>query len=94
MNLQKHKFDDGKRTDPKLLAEAEARGFLHGNTKYNTKVSALFFSGGEINWRTDLDPSFAKSGREYFGKCISTWGSKHEHKEAVCAMLLSELAEV
>ena len=94
MNLSTYTFDDGIRTDPKLLEEAKSRGFLHGRTKYNDLVSKLFFDGGEVKWKEGLSEEFEKKGKEYFHKCIRSWDSKHEHKEAVCALLLSELAEV
>lgn len=79
--------------DPKLLAEAKARGFYNGNTPYNRLFSTLFFSGGKLNFKNDLPEGFRTSATLYLKAIMGSFEPKHEEKEAVCAMLLSELVE-
>lgn len=80
--------------DKSLLAEADKRGFLHGHTKYNDLFSELFFSGGKLNFKENLDKEFVNNVLPYFKSLIGSFGPKHEHKEAVCALILSELVDV
>lgn len=100
MNLQKFKFPEVTRidmafptfgTDPELLAEAKARGFYNGNTPYNELFSSLFFSGGKVTFKKDVDAEFKKSAWPYLRAFMGSFAPKHEEKEAICAMLLSEL---
>jgi len=78
-------------TDPVLLAEARARGFYNGNTKYNDLFSSLFYSGGKLNFKADLPEQFKKDATSYLRAFMGSFAPKHEEKEAICAMLLSEL---
>ena len=78
-------------TDPVLLAEARARGFYNGNTPYNDLFSSLFFSGGKLNFKADLPEQFKKDATLYLRSFMGSFAPKHEEKEAICAMLLSEL---
>jgi hypothetical protein len=80
-------------TDKKLLAEAEARGFLHGNTPYNKLFNDLFFNGGKVEFKNDLDPEFRSRCIRYLRGFMGSFEPKHEHKEAICALLLSELVD-
>ena len=80
-------------TPADLLAEAEARGFLLGNTEFNTLFSELFFSGGQLHFKDGLDPEFKRRGSVYLKALMASFEPKHEHKEAVCALLLSELVD-
>lgn len=79
------------RTDKALLAEAEARGFYGGNTPFNDLFSSLFFKGGKVNYRTDIPDSFKNDAGVYMRSFMGSFEPKHEEKEAICAMLLSEL---
>ena len=81
-------------TDKKLLAEAKERGFYNGNTPFNDQFSKLFFSGGSLNFKTDLDASFKDKAVPFLKGTMGSWDSQHEDKEAICAMLLSELVEL
>lgn len=78
-------------TIPELLAEAKERGFYDGNTPYNKMFSTLFFVGGAITYKKDLDPAFRQSASRYLRGFMGSFQPKHEEKEAICAMLLSEL---
>lgn len=77
--------------DPQLLKEAMDRGFYHGRTPYNKLFSTLFFSGGKLDLKPDLDPDFKAKALPYLRAFMGSFGPKHEEKEAICALLLSEL---
>ena len=78
-------------TDKQLLIEAKDRGFYNGHTPYNKLFSNLFFSGGQIQFKPDLDETFKKEAWGYCRSFMGSWSPKHEEKEAICAMLMSEL---
>lgn len=80
-------------TIPELLAEAKERGFYNGRTPYNDLFSNLFFNGGEINFKKDVDKAFKSKAWAYCRSFMQSWEPKHEEKEAICAMLMSELLE-
>jgi hypothetical protein len=79
-------------TDPVLLKEAERRGYMHGHKTGNKMFSTLFFSGGRLKLRDDVPEDFKNAAYGYFRSLAGSWAPKHEHKEAVCAMLLDEIA--
>lgn len=81
------------RTIPELLEEAEKRGFYNDNNPYCRLFSKLFFNGGKVVFKKDLDPDFQKRGWSYCRSFMGSFEPKHEHKEAICAMLMSELLE-
>jgi hypothetical protein len=81
-------------TDPVLLAEAKKRGFYYKNTPYNDLFSDLFFSGGKLNLKKDLPPEFEASAIPYLKALMASFEPSHEDKNAVCAMLLSELIDL
>lgn len=96
MNLKKFKFPKISLhlpTDKRLLAEAEKRGFYNGSTKYNALFSVLFFTGGSLTFKKDLDEDFRKNAFVYLKAFMGSFSPKHEEKEAICALLLSELVE-
>ena len=78
---------------PELLEEARARGFYEGNTKYNSMFSKLFFQGGKLHFKKDLDEGFKRNAVMYLRAFMGSFEPKHEEKEAICALLLSELCE-
>lgn len=82
------------RTDPEMLAEAKARGFHNGRTPYNSLFGTLFFKGGRLNFKSDLDPEFKTKATRYLRAFMGSFEPSHEDKEAVCALLLSELVKV
>lgn len=98
MNLIDYNFEKPNMclsTDKKLLDEAEKRGFKCGsNTPYNKLFSQLFFNGGELNFKENLNEKFAEKALPYLRAFMGSFEPKHEHKEAICALLLSELVEV
>lgn len=81
-------------TDKKLLAEAKERGFYLENTPFNTLFSELFFSGGKLNFKEDVDEEFKAKALPYLKMFMGSFGPKYEEKEAVCALLLSELVTI
>ena len=103
MNLQEYKFpnitDAGKvfgtfNTVPELLAEAKARGFYDGDTPYNSLFSKLFFAGGKLNFKPNLPEDFKTNATRYLGAFMRSFAPKHEEKEAICALILSELVDI
>ncbi len=81
------------KTDDRLLAEAKDKGFYNSNTPYNRLFSKLFFDGGELNLKKDLDPKFKDKALPYLRALMGSFEPKHEDKEAVCALLLSYLVD-
>jgi hypothetical protein len=81
------------KTDKKLLAEAKERGFYSGDTPYNDLFSKLFFSGGTVKFKDGIDEVFKKNAWSYCRSFMGSFEPKHEEKEAICAMLMSELLE-
>jgi hypothetical protein len=78
-------------TDQKLLAEAKERGFYNGHTPYNKLFSTLFFSGGKVQFKKNLDVEFVKSAWAYCRCFMGSFAPKHEEKEAICALIMSEI---
>ncbi len=81
------------RTIPELLAEAKARNFYNGRTKYNDLFASLFYKGGKVEFKKDVPEEFKKSAWPYVRAFMGSFEPKHEEKEAICALLLSELVE-
>jgi hypothetical protein len=83
-------------TDSKLLKEAERRGYSiynGGNDKPGNKMfSTLFYEGGRVIYREDVPEEHRKNVWAYLRSYMGSWAPKHEHKHAVCAMLLDEIA--
>lgn len=80
-------------TIPELLEEAKLRGFYDDNNPYCKMFSTLFFRGGKPVFKKDIDEEFRKRAWAYLRSFMGSFSPKHEHKEAICAMLLSELVE-
>lgn len=78
--------------DPKLLEEAKRRGYLYGHKPGNKMFSQLFFSGGRIKYREDVPEKHKNNVYAYLRSFMGSWAPKHEHKEAICGMLLDEIA--
>ena len=81
-------------TDPKLLEEAQRWGFNKSSNPYNDLASNLFFKGGKLNFKEGLDPVFKERATRYLRAYMGSFAPRHEHKEAVCALILSELVEL
>ncbi len=80
-------------TIPELLKEAKERRFLDGNTAYNRLFSNLFFNGGKVIFKSGIDENKQHEIWLYVRAFMRSWAPKHEHKEAICAMLMSEILE-
>lgn len=99
MNLQTYKFPkldainmafSMLKTDNKLKLEAIQRGFDNQNNKWCRRFSELFFTGGKLNLKDGYNVDMLK----YMKSFMSSFEPKHEEKEMICAMLLSELEKV
>jgi hypothetical protein len=96
MDLKSYEFEKTgmcMATDKKLLEEAKKRGFYNGNTEHNKLFSQLFFSGGKVNFKKDIDENFQKKAWPYLRAFMGSFEPKHEEKEAISAMLLSEMVD-
>ena len=80
--------------DKKMVHKATEKGFYNGRTKYNDLFSDIFFSGGTVTFKQGVDKEVIDNAMRYFKSVAVSFGSKHEEKEAVCAMVLSDIAEV
>lgn len=78
-------------TIPELLAEAKERGFLYGHKPGNELFSKLFFNGGSVNFKQDIDEEYKRRVWYYLRCFIRSFAPKHEHKDAICAMLMEEI---
>jgi len=56
--------------------------------------SSLFFGGGKVQFKKDLQLAFKESAWPYTRALMGSFEPSHQEKEAVCAMLLSELVEI
>ena len=81
------------KTDNELLKEAKKRGFYNGHTPYNDLFSKLFFNGGEVKFKKKIDNEFKNKAWAYCRCFMGSYEPKHEEKEAICAMIMSELLE-
>lgn len=77
-----------------LLKEAKDRGFYGGNTPYNKKFSELFFNGGNVEFKSGINPEYKNAAWNYCKAFMRSWEPRHEEKEAICAMLMSEIIEL
>lgn len=78
-------------TIPELLEEAKERGFLYGHKPGNELFSKLFFNGGSVNFKQDIDEEYKRRVWHYLRSFMGSFAPKHEHKEAICAMLMDEI---
>lgn len=75
----------------KVLAEVPEEFKRHGGTEWNEIVSYWFFNG--LNDRVQFKAKKGVDAQKAFRAVSAVLGSfrpKHEHKEAVCAYLLSQ----
>lgn len=102
LDLRKFKFPDVTGADmvfptfdtiPELLDEAKRRDFLYGSGPYCQLASRLFFEGGKVKFKKDVPEDFRKAAWAYMRAFMGSFAPKHEHKTAICALLLSEICE-
>lgn len=79
------------RTDPELLAEAKRRGFYNGSGPYNDLASTLFFKGGKVKFLDGVPEDFQKRAWAYVRSFMGSFAPSHEDKDAICALILSEI---
>jgi hypothetical protein len=101
LDLKKHKFPEVSGvdmafptvdTDMVLLEEAKERGYLHGDKQGNKDFSTWFYTGIEEVTVKDVDN--AQEGFRYFRALMRSFSPKHEHKDAVCGMLIDEFMKI
>lgn len=79
--------------DKKLLKEAKERGFYNGNTPYNKLFATLFFRGGKVKFKKKVDLDYRNRAWAYCCAFMNSGEPKHEEKEAICALIMSEILE-
>nr|WP_278721794.1 hypothetical protein [Alistipes onderdonkii] len=101
LSLMAYPFPDIKRieegfstlkADPELFEEAKRRGFFMGHTKAN-QIFGRLFSGGRIMIKPEADTEFVRRVIPYLKALLNSYALKHEEKEAICAMILDEIAD-
>lgn len=80
-------------TIPELLQEAKTRGFDKSGNPYCELFRQLFYTGGKVKFKEGIDEEFKNGAWAYLNVLIGSYAPRHEDKESVCAMLLSELVE-
>jgi hypothetical protein len=81
-------------TPKELVDEAYKRGFNNFHNPYNKLFSKLFFEGGKVVFKEDVDAEYKQNVWSYCRALMGSFTPKHQHKEAVCAMLMSEVIEL
>jgi len=80
-------------TDKILLEEAKTMGFASGHHLYNRIFNKLFFcQGGKLLFKENLTDNQLNSWK-YCIALMKSFAQKHEHKEVVCSMLMSEVLD-
>lgn len=84
------------KTDPVLLKEAVERGFYGSNTTtpYNDLFNKLFFEGGQVTFKKNISDDFKNNCWAYCKAFMTSFEPRHEEKEAICSMLMSELLDL
>ena len=100
MNLQDYDFPkltkveiafSTVKTDDFLLELAKERGFYDGNTPFNRLFLKLFHNGGEFTFQSSATEEFRTKAFPYLKALMMSYEPSHEDKDAVCALILSEL---
>lgn len=79
-------------TNTELLEEARLRGYCDKDLAGNKIFNSWFFRG--IKEVTIRDKKNAQPAYAYMRSLIGSFAPKHEHKEAVCAMIIDEFLKV
>lgn len=97
-DLRMYEFDPFdplcQKTDRILLQKAKDRGYYNASTPYNKLFNSLFYEGGRLSFRSDVDLAFRKRAMQYLKCLIQSFEPSHKDKEAVCALMLSEIVDV
>ena len=83
-------FPDGRHTP---AWESIPKCFKDGKTKYNEMFAKAFYYGlntNELKTKPGVDKA---KNLKFYRHCAGTFSTKHEHKEAACAWILSETFE-
>ena len=99
LTLEDYIFDEpnqfGQKTDEFLLELAKERGFYNGYGPYNELFAKLFYSGGTLNFKDGVyGKEFKNNATRYLKSLMISFTPQHEDKEAVCALILSELVDI
>lgn len=78
-------------TNKELLALAQGKELEL--RPYARIFSTLFYSGGKLHFKEGIEPEYRESLTRYLKAFMGSWNPKHEHKEAVSSLILSELVD-
>ena len=59
--------------------------------EWENKANELFFSGGKVGINESLPEDYRKRGFHMLQAVLGSWEPKHEHKSAVCGLILKSL---
>lgn len=99
MDLSTYKFPDVTKIDlafptfnapRELLEEADKRDLKKGREKFNQ----LFYYGGEIKLKPYVKGTWKENAYLFARALMASFEPKHEHKEAVCALIFEECLEL
>jgi hypothetical protein len=84
--------EEGQEWFNNTLKKAEKEGITgYPHTKWEVRFSQFFYAGGEIKRNKKLSGAFVNKGWRLFMAIARSFRPKHEHKTAVCAMILRSL---
>lgn len=95
MDLSNYKFPEVTKVDlvfptfnttKELVEEAERRDLTKGRKKFQE----LFYNGGKIEFKEDVEGSWKEGAFMYARALMGSFAPKHEDKESVCAMIFEE----
>ena len=82
------------KVNPDMLQKAKDNGFDKSSNPYNKMFNKQFFSGLSLSYKVDIELEYRNRILRYYRALASSFSPRHEDKEAVCAMLLSEVSTV
>ncbi len=95
MNLENYNFPEVTQVDlafstlnvtKELLQEAQLRNPKKGMDKFDE----IFYSGGRIKFKKDVEGTWKEKAFMYAKALMSSYEPKHEHKQLVVGMIFEE----
>ena len=80
--------------EDKFMEEARKNGFENHNNPWCRYFESLFFQGGKLIRKKGLSDDDFKKRLRYYKHWAGSFDPKHEHKEMVCAFILSQCVEL
>ena len=61
--------------------------------EWENKANELFFNGGKIDINKSLPEDYRAKGFRMLQAVLGSWEPKHEHKAAVCGLILKSICK-